>query len=248
MSRPTKEIESGTQVTISLRVPAELKARLEERAAANHRNLSQETERALERSFSPEALFVDAVNSSTWEEGPKGRRALFDYLQTIAQELYGVGPSNAGLAMMRQLFGWLTYGEHYSPYKPDIEMIQTSIAAINEAIRQSEANGDVRPPSGQGQREKPEAMSAQHVRDALVSRIASGQWKPNAPIPKESDLAREFGVSSGIMRKALEIMESERLLTRRTYAAAPSKVYLFTASPSHDEAASDGRAVRGAAA
>jgi predicted transcriptional regulator len=51
-----------TQVTISLRVPAELKARLEGRAAANHRNLSQEAERALERSFSPEALLEDAMS------------------------------------------------------------------------------------------------------------------------------------------------------------------------------------------
>jgi GntR family transcriptional regulator len=53
------------------------------------------------------------------------------------------------------------------------------------------------------------------VRDALAARIAMGEWKPNAAIPNESDLAREFGVSSGTMRKALDMMESERLLTRR---------------------------------
>jgi GntR family transcriptional regulator len=53
------------------------------------------------------------------------------------------------------------------------------------------------------------------VRDALASRIAGGEWKPNAAIPNESDLAREFGVSSGTMRKALDLMEGERLLTRR---------------------------------
>jgi GntR family transcriptional regulator len=53
------------------------------------------------------------------------------------------------------------------------------------------------------------------VRDALASRIAGGEWKPNAAIPNEGDLAREFGVSSGTMRKALDLMEGERLLTRR---------------------------------
>jgi len=53
------------------------------------------------------------------------------------------------------------------------------------------------------------------VRDALAGRIAMGEWKPNAAIPNEGDLAREFGVSSGTMRKALDLMEGERLLTRR---------------------------------
>ena len=53
------------------------------------------------------------------------------------------------------------------------------------------------------------------VRDALASRIAMAEWKPNAAIPNEGDLAREFGVSSGTMRKALDLMEGERLLTRR---------------------------------
>jgi GntR family transcriptional regulator len=53
------------------------------------------------------------------------------------------------------------------------------------------------------------------LRDALAARIASGDWKPGAAIANESDLAREFGVSSGTMRKALDIMEAERLLTRR---------------------------------
>jgi GntR family transcriptional regulator len=53
------------------------------------------------------------------------------------------------------------------------------------------------------------------VRDALAARIAAREWKPSVAIPNENDLAREFGVSSGTMRKALEFMERERLLTRR---------------------------------
>jgi GntR family transcriptional regulator len=53
------------------------------------------------------------------------------------------------------------------------------------------------------------------LRDALAERITNGEWKPTAAIPNESDLAREFGVSAGTMRKALDLMEAERLLTRR---------------------------------
>jgi len=53
------------------------------------------------------------------------------------------------------------------------------------------------------------------LRDALAERIARGEWKPGSAIPNESDLAREFGVSAGTMRKALDLMEGEHLLTRR---------------------------------
>ena len=53
------------------------------------------------------------------------------------------------------------------------------------------------------------------VRDALAARIAGGEWKPSAAIPNEGDLARQFGVSPGTMRKALDLLEGERLLTRR---------------------------------
>ena len=53
------------------------------------------------------------------------------------------------------------------------------------------------------------------LRDALASRVASGQWKAGLAIPNESDLAREFGVSAGTTRKALDLMEAERLVTRR---------------------------------
>jgi GntR family transcriptional regulator len=53
------------------------------------------------------------------------------------------------------------------------------------------------------------------LRDALAERVASGQWKPGAAIANENDLAREFGVSAGTMRKALDVMEVERLVTRR---------------------------------
>jgi len=53
------------------------------------------------------------------------------------------------------------------------------------------------------------------VRDALAARIANGGWKPGKPIPNELDLAREYGVSPGTMRKALDVIEGERLVTRQ---------------------------------
>lgn len=53
------------------------------------------------------------------------------------------------------------------------------------------------------------------VRDALGERIAAGEWKPSTAIPNEGDLARQFEVSPGTMRKALDLLEAERLLTRR---------------------------------
>jgi GntR family transcriptional regulator len=45
------------------------------------------------------------------------------------------------------------------------------------------------------------------VRDMLVERITSGQWKPGAGISNEVDLSRELGVSVGTVRKALDVME-----------------------------------------
>ncbi|HEY7550402.1 MAG TPA: GntR family transcriptional regulator [Hyphomicrobiaceae bacterium] len=53
------------------------------------------------------------------------------------------------------------------------------------------------------------------VRDALAQRIAAGEWRHGTAIPSEGDLAREIGVSSGTVRKALKLLESQRLVTRR---------------------------------
>jgi len=53
------------------------------------------------------------------------------------------------------------------------------------------------------------------LRDVLAERVASGQLKPGTALPNETDLAREFGVSAGTMRKALAVLEAEHLVTRR---------------------------------
>jgi DNA-binding GntR family transcriptional regulator len=55
----------------------------------------------------------------------------------------------------------------------------------------------------------------QQVRDSLVTRIQSGEWHAGQPIPNEGDLARAYNVSSGTMRKALDLMELQRFLVRK---------------------------------
>jgi GntR family transcriptional regulator len=53
------------------------------------------------------------------------------------------------------------------------------------------------------------------VKDMLIQRIVSCAWKPGAAIPNEIELSRELGISVGTVRKALDEMEGEHLISRR---------------------------------
>lgn len=53
------------------------------------------------------------------------------------------------------------------------------------------------------------------LRDSLIDRIARGDWKVGKPIPNEIELARQFGVSAGTVRKALDSLEEARLVVRQ---------------------------------
>lgn len=53
------------------------------------------------------------------------------------------------------------------------------------------------------------------VRDVLVQRIVVGHWKPGSSLPNETQLAQQLGTSVGTVRKALDLMEEERIVTRR---------------------------------
>jgi GntR family transcriptional regulator len=53
------------------------------------------------------------------------------------------------------------------------------------------------------------------LRDVLAQRIASGEWKSGNAVPNEIDLARELGVSQGTVRRSLDLLESEHVVTRR---------------------------------
>ena len=61
------------------------------------------------------------------------------------------------------------------------------------------------------------------VKALLIRRIASGEWKPGVMIPNEFQLAGEFNVSQGTMRKALNALETSGLIVRHqgrgTYVA-----------------------------
>jgi len=69
------------------------------------------------------------------------------------------------------------------------------------------------------------------VRDALVERITTGEWKPGFAVPNEGDLARALGVSTGTVRKALELLEADKLVTRRQGRGT------FVNDPASDEVA-----------
>lgn len=54
----------------------------------------------------------------------------------------------------------------------------------------------------------------QTVIDALLARIASGEWGPGAPLPSEMQLANEMQVSQGTARKAVAELERRRIVER----------------------------------
>lgn len=61
------------------------------------------------------------------------------------------------------------------------------------------------------------------VKALMTRRIAEGAWKPGMMIPNEFQLAAEYNVSQGTVRKALNALEAARLIVRRqgrgTYVA-----------------------------
>src|SRR5262245_52737770 len=65
----------------------------------------------------------------------------------------------------------------------------------------------------------PERLPAQplylQLREVLAERITSGEWRPGYVIPNEVELARELGVSQGTVRRSLDLLEREHVVTRR---------------------------------
>ncbi len=53
------------------------------------------------------------------------------------------------------------------------------------------------------------------VRELIVGRIHSGEWQPGALIPGDAQLAQEYDVSQGTVRKAIDSLVDDRLVTRR---------------------------------
>jgi GntR family transcriptional regulator len=53
------------------------------------------------------------------------------------------------------------------------------------------------------------------VRARVIERLHSGEWAPGARIPTEAQLAAEFGVGIGTIRRAVEALVEEGVLIRR---------------------------------
>lgn len=54
----------------------------------------------------------------------------------------------------------------------------------------------------------------QQIKEALLTRIVSGEWPPGTFIPSESSLATHYGVSVGTLRKALDALAIEHVVIR----------------------------------
>lgn len=83
------------------------------------------------------------------------------------------------------------------------------------------------------------------LREVLTERIASGIWSFGSAIPNELDLAREFGLSPGTVRKALDWMAEARLIVRQqgrgTFVRDPASEELLSRFGNLHH--SDGRAI-----
>ena len=54
----------------------------------------------------------------------------------------------------------------------------------------------------------------QQLRDDLVRRIAAGEWAPGEAIHTEAELSAAYEVSTGTLRKAIDLLVAEGVLTR----------------------------------
>jgi DNA-binding GntR family transcriptional regulator len=50
------------------------------------------------------------------------------------------------------------------------------------------------------------------VANALAARIAAGEFAPGARLPREQELATEYGVSYGTVRRAMDVLRERRLV------------------------------------
>jgi len=66
----------------------------------------------------------------------------------------------------------------------------------------------------------------QRLRDDLLQRIASGEWSPGDAIPTEAELTQAYELATGTVRKALDMLVGEGVLTRSqgkgTYVKRPN--------------------------
>jgi len=54
----------------------------------------------------------------------------------------------------------------------------------------------------------------QQLRDDIVRRIAQGEWAPGQAIPTEAELSQFYEVATGTLRKAIDLLVADGVLTR----------------------------------
>lgn len=55
----------------------------------------------------------------------------------------------------------------------------------------------------------------QRLRDQLAEQIANNRWRPGEAIPTEAALSSEYGLSTGTVRKAIDMLVGENVLERQ---------------------------------
>lgn len=90
------------------------------------------------------------------------------------------------------------------------------------------------------------------IKDLLLQRLQSGEWRPAEAIPSEHELAAQFKVSQGTVRKAIDELAAENLLVRKqgkgtfvaTHAARHVQYRFLKLRPDQGTADDEGRAKR----
>jgi len=66
----------------------------------------------------------------------------------------------------------------------------------------------------------------QRLRDEMVEKITTGEWRPDQAIPTEAELTKTYGIAVGTVRKAVDVLVAEGLLERAqgrgTFVRRPS--------------------------
>jgi GntR family transcriptional regulator len=90
----------------------------------------------------------------------------------------------------------------------------------------------------------------QQIKELLIQRVLSGDWKPGEVLPSEAKLAAEYQVSQGTVRKAIEEMAADHLVIRHqgkgTFVSArgsESALHFFSIVTEDGRIASPGKAV-----
>ena len=82
----------------------------------------------------------------------------------------------------------------------------------------------------------------QQIKGLLTQRLESGEWRPGEAIPSEQDLAAQFSVSQGTVRKAIDELAGENIVVRRqgkgtfdaTHTETKSSMFRFLSMPRND--------------